>query len=196
MKIAEIIISDTKPSLWDNKVVKVIMESILVIPLAIFMTLTIIIGGMFELILDVFKLKPRKRKVKEKVIFKNEYFKIIEDKTGPSNIDKIAADFLDNIVCYDDEMEILKVKSIPANDDFDNHFITDFIIMKQNELILQRIITKDNQPHSELISFDINSGKTEKLADIGLFYLYKYKKYSNTILGYNKEKDIKIKLIE
>lgn len=196
MTVVQIIITDKPTSIFENKVIKFFIGLVVIPPLIVFAILTFIYVVISDFITKKMLRRPNKPvEIKEKILFQNSNYKLAEkDILFCSDSNKLAEDFMWSIVEYDDEMYVFKVLADKEMNELNNCFLTGFKLETENEIFLQRITEKDEKPFSELISLDKKTGETKKLADIGLYSLYRFNEQTNEIIGSNKTNQIRIQV--
>lgn len=116
----------------------------------------------------------------------------IED---PNDEHQLALDFLYSIVEYGDESAVFFVRNDGKKTELDGKYLTLFQHKLNDCLMLQQIrINEFGEPTSDLIKFDIISGKIQATREIGQFELDKFDTDKNEIVGYNTEENITIKV--
>jgi len=200
MTIEKVIVTDVPKTILDNKIVFYFVKIIL---LVIIFPLILIIAFPFEIANKIFvfirkkilRLPEKTNELKEDILFQSNHFKLVKKQIFiDKGLNKLAEDFMWSVVHYDDEMDIYQVESDKVNIELHKNLLTDFILETDNDLYFQRIIEKDNKPHSELISLDKNTGVVKVYIDVGLFSLYKFDKKTNEIIGINNNKGNQIKI--
>ncbi len=198
MTVGQIIITDKPTSIFEKKVVKFLIGLVVIPPVIIFAILAVIYVVISDFIIKKILGRPDKPiEFKEKILFQNPNYKLVEeDILFGSDPYKLAEDFMWSIVDYDDEMYVFKVISDNETIELNNCFLTQFKLETENEIYLQRITQKENKPFSELISLDKKDGKIKKIADVGLYSLWKFNELTNEIVGSNRTNQIKIKVTD
>lgn len=198
MTVGQIIITDRPTSILENKVVKFLIGLVVIPPVIIFAILAVIYVVISDFITKKILGRPDKPiEFKEKVLFQNPNYKLVEeDILFGSDSNKLAEDFMWSIVDYDDEMYVYKVVADKETIELNNSFLTQFKLETEDEIYLQRITEKENKPFSELISLDKSTGKTKKVADVGLYSLWQFDEQTNEIVGSNRTNQIKIKVTD
>lgn len=116
----------------------------------------------------------------------------IED---PNDEHQLALDFLYSIVEYGDESAVFFVRNEGKKTELDGKYLTLFQHKLNDCLLLQQIrINEFGKPTSDLIKFDVISGKIQIIREIGQFELDKFDTDKNEIVGYNSEENITIKV--
>ena len=190
-------ITKRKQSLLDNFFVESAMKYI-VLPIILFLTIIAsIIFFIYEFIKEkIFQVKKSEYKVTEDILIENDNFKLNKEYVmGGIEEYKMATDFLYSFVDYDDDIEIFKVVNNSNPTELDNEYLTGLFIEFENVIIMQRIKYDDNgKLTSDLIGFDSNNGKIKSYMEIGIFFLDKFDKKRELILGWSKTEEIQINI--
>lgn len=186
-----------KQSLWDNIFVESAMKYI-VLPIILVITiLASIIFFYYEFIKEkIFRVKKSEYKIAEDILIETDNFKLTKEYVmGGIEEYKMATDFLYSFVDYDDDVEIFKVVNNSNPTELDNQYLTGLFIELENEIVMQRIKYDDGgKLTSDLIGFDSNNGKIKSYIEIGIFFLDKFDKKRELILGWSKTEEIQLKI--
>lgn len=186
-----------KQSLWDNIFVESAMKYI-VLPIILVITiLASIIFFYYEFIKEkIFRVKKSEYKISEDILIETDNYKLTKEYVmGGIEEYKMATDFLYSFVDYDDDVEIFKVVNNSNPTELDNQYLTGLFIELENEIVMQRIKYDDGgKLTSDLIGFDSDNGKIKSYIEIGIFFLDKFDKKRELILGWSKTEEIQLKI--
>jgi hypothetical protein len=199
VKIEKIKITKIPEPNFKNKFINKVL-GIIVVPIIIFIFLIVLpIAFVYSKIKELIFGKEEVIEKKESVFFENEKYKFVRqdiDYDSENRLDNIAENFLWKIADYDDIFWIFKLESKKEYSELVKYPFTNFKIETFENLYLQRITEKNNEPNSELIVFSKSNGEIKILLEIGQFCLEKYDKETQTIKGENKVEEITIKIEE
>lgn len=199
VKIEKINITKIPEPNFKNKLINKVI-GILIVPIIILIFLIVLpIAFLYSKVKELLFGKEEINQKKESIFFENEKYKFVRqdiEYESENRLDNIAENFLWKIADYDDVFWIFKIESKKEYSDLANYPFTNFKIETFENLYLQRITEKNNEPNSELIVFSKSTGEIKVLQEIGQFCLEKYDKETQTIKGENKVDEITIKIEE
>ena len=167
----------------------------------VFSVLSKIIGGVYDFIKHTLFRRKRKLNLKDSaIILKTEKYHLTQDLIEETHADfKIAQDFYEAVVDYDDNPDVYTIKSHNYATEIDNCNITYFKHECKDFIYLQKVRKGfDEKPTSDLIKLNTTNGKVTVLAEIGLFELSDFDEDLNAITGFNleTEEDIIVRIHE
>ncbi len=198
MEVSIEILKKTTKKNWYETPVFYVFFMVLVL---VFSVLSKIIGGVYDFIKHTLFRRKRKLNLKDSaIILKTEKYHLTQDLIEETHTDfKIAQDFYEAVVDYDDNPDVYTIKSHNYATEIDNCNITYFKHECKDFIYLQKVRKGfDEKPTSDLIKLNTTNGKVTVLAEIGLFELSDFDEDLNAITGFNleTEEDIIVRIHE
>lgn len=198
MKVSIEILKKTTKKKWYETPVFYVFFMVFVL---VFSVLSKIIGGVYDFIKHTLFRRKRKLNLKDSaILLKTEKHHLTQDLIEETHAEfKIAQDFYEAVVDYDDHPDVYTIKSHNYATEIDNCNITYFKYEFKNFIFLQKVRKGfDEKPTSDLIKLNTANGKVTVLAEIGLFELSDFDEDLNGITGFNleTEEDIIVRIHE